>query len=102
MTPVWHMPQTNKFYILFCDSNMFKQPIIDCKVCILPPSNKIFKFTQYVICLPLQIVEGLALYKHVDERVLVPPPQEIVQGKDSLHNDQVGHDGACMVLLLCG
>ena len=38
-------------------------------------------------------MKGPALYKHVDERVFVPPPQVIEQGEYSLHDDQVGHCG---------
>ena len=61
------------------------------------------KIHSMIIFLPLQIVEGLALYKHVDERILVPPPQVTEQGEDSLHDDQVGHvgvlHGSCFVRL---
>ena len=44
-------------------------------------------------CLPSHNGPGLPLYKHVDKKILVPPPQVTEQGEDLLHDDQVGHDG---------
>ena len=52
-------------------------------ICI---TNDVLKLT--FLCLPSHDAE-----EHVDERVLVPPPQVNEQDEDSLHDDQVGHDG---------